>query len=37
VGTSLINLDVGNQVMFNYTGRKTILCIDDDDGLLRLP
>jgi two-component system, cell cycle sensor histidine kinase and response regulator CckA len=25
----------GNQVMFNYTGRKTILCIDDDDGMLR--
>ena len=21
--------------MFNYPGRKTILCIDDDDGLLR--
>jgi len=21
--------------MFNYPGRKTILCIDDDDGMLR--
>jgi CheY-like chemotaxis protein len=21
--------------MFNYPGRKTILCIDDDDGILR--
>ena len=22
-------------MMFNYPGRKTILCIDDDDGMLR--
>ena len=26
--------DLGRADMFNYPGRKTILCIDDDDGML---
>jgi CheY-like chemotaxis protein len=34
-GPIVDHLDVGNQAMFNYPGRKTILCIDDDDGMLR--
>jgi CheY-like chemotaxis protein len=34
-GTSSIIVMWGDQAMFNYPGRQTILCIDDDDGILR--
>jgi CheY-like chemotaxis protein len=27
--------DEGRRLMFHYPGSKTILCIDDDDGMLR--
>src|SRR5260370_7250158 len=33
-GKSVTIVAWGQQVMFNYPRRKTILCIDDDDGML---
>ncbi|MGZ4989098.1 MAG: hypothetical protein ACXWBP_13710 [Limisphaerales bacterium] len=30
----IIAVGVGKIMMFNYPGQRTILCIDDDDGML---